>query len=107
MVDPFGWHVIDANTLGEVRARLASFESMTWNEILYAYGSPNHRVQLHRLCQDARDRLVAINQDDIDSLISLRVQGKPRVWGILDGSVLVILWWDPEHLVCPSLKKYT
>ncbi len=33
--------------------------------------------------------------------------GKQRIWGIKDRNILKVLWWDPDHEVCPSLKKYT
>jgi hypothetical protein len=54
---------------------------------------------------EAQRRLVAIAQDDIDDLFSLHLGGKPRVWGVRDGSVLRLLWWDPEHEICPSLPR--
>ena len=34
MVDPYGWHQINSKTLDSIRQRLASFESMTWAEVL-------------------------------------------------------------------------
>ena len=36
---------------------------------------------------------------------SLRLSGQERVWGILDQGVLSVLWWDPDHAVCPSLRE--
>lgn len=104
LVDPFGWHEIGKVKLEEVRSKLANFESMTWDTIL---GSNNHAVSLEALCTEARERLKAIRQDDIEELISLRFSGKERIWGIREGSVLKVLWWDPQHLVCPSTKRHT
>lgn len=107
MVGPFGWHEIDKDKLSQVREKLANFESMTWNETLVTHKHQNHSVTLDKLCKDALDRLREIKQDDIESLVSLRLTGKERVWGIRQGEVLKVLWWDPEHLVCPSLKTHT
>ena len=59
-------------------------------------GSRNHEVEVGRLCTDARKRLVALHLDDIDKLVSLRLSGKERVWGIRDADVLQLLWWDPR-----------
>jgi hypothetical protein len=59
------------------------------------------------LCKTARDRLEDLRLEDIDELVSLRLGGAERVWGIRDGNVMLLLWWDPEHAVCPSLKKHT
>ena len=107
MVDPYGWSELDRTALNIIRERLRSFESMTWNEILVQAHRQNHLVSIERLCKEARDRLEENRQSDIAELVSLRVGGGERVWGILDGSILKLLWWDPEHAVCPSLKKGT
>jgi hypothetical protein len=107
MVDPFGWHRIDTAKLEEVRRKLGDFESMTWNEILVVAGRRNHAVAVDRLCKAAQDRLEEIGQGDVDELTSLRLSGPERVWGIRAGHILKILWWDPEHTVCPALLKHT
>lgn len=104
MVDPFGWHEIEKNKLGEIRNKLADFESMTWHEIL---GKNSHLIPVSGISKAARDRLQLLKQDDIDELLSLRLSGKQRIWGILEDQALKVLWWDPEHLVCPSSKKHT
>lgn len=96
------WTGIDAATLwSELHQKLGNFETMRWSEIL---GPNNHPVKIEDLCPEARKRLQEIKQDDVDDLVSLRLAGKKRVWGIRDGNVLKILWWDPDHQVCPSLK---
>jgi hypothetical protein len=96
---------MDGATLAEVLAKLRGFESMTWREIDGPTGS--HGVDPHHLSRQAQQRLTEIRQDDAAELFSLRITGRRRVWGILDEHVLRILWWDPEHQVCPSPKKHT
>jgi hypothetical protein len=81
-----------------------NFESMTWDAIKKA-GS--HAVPVDQLIPDAQRRLAQINQNDIDELFSLRVSGAERIWGIRDQAALKVLWWDPEHKICPSQKKHT
>ena len=107
MASPFGWREIEPEKLIEVRAKLRDFESMTWYEILVASKSRNHTVTIESLCKEARDRLEEIGQGDLEELVSLRLSGPERVWGIRTGNVLHVLWWDPEHAVYPSLKKHT
>lgn len=107
MVEPYGWHTLDANMLLYIKDKLISFESMTWAEILVQGKKFHHTVAITNLSSEAKSRLREINQDDVDELVSLRLSGKERVWGILDQGVLTLLWWDPEHQVCPSLKKHT
>jgi hypothetical protein len=106
-VDPFGWHRIDTEKLGEVRRKIGDFESMTWNEILVVASHRNHAVSVDRLCKAAQDRLEEIGQGDVDELVSLRLSGPERIWGIRAGRILKILWWDPEHAVCPALLRHT
>lgn len=107
MVTPFGWHEIGPEKLREVQGKLKDFESMTWHEILTTSRHRNHPISVDQLCKEARDRLEAIGQNDIEELVSLRLSGPERVWGIRSEHVLKILWWDPAHSVCPSLKKHT
>jgi hypothetical protein len=107
LVDPFGWHEIDFDKLGQVKSKLASFESMTWAEILIDGKKNNHSVDTWKLSREARDHLEEIWQGAPDELVSLRLSGRERIWGVLDAGVLILLWWDPEHAVCPSLPRNT
>jgi hypothetical protein len=107
MRDPFGWHEVSREKLAEIREKLSNFESMTWNEILIVAKKFHHTVQVIELDRRAQDRLKEINQDDIDEIVSLRLSNKERVWGIRENEVLKILWWDPNHEICPSLLRNT
>lgn len=107
LVEPFGWHELKSEQVHYVRTKLSFFESMTWSEILMKAKKQNHLVSVGDICKDARERLTAIKQDDIDELISLHLSGAERVWGILEHNVVKILWWDPNHQVCPSLLRHT
>lgn len=103
--DPYGWHRLDHQTLHDVRDKLKDFETMTWREILWP-GTPgrtrNHAVSIEKMSATAQARLRSHHQG-LSNLVSLRLTGRQRVWGILSGGVLHLLWWDPDHAVCPSL----
>jgi len=107
MVDPFGWHQVSREKILDIRHKLASFESMTWGEILIKGKQNHHLVPVERIAGRAQDRLREIGQDDVDEVVSLRLTGQERVWGILEGSVLKVLWWDPRHQVYPVELRYT
>jgi len=107
MCDPFGWHRVDEKTLNKIREKLANFESMTWREILIVGKNQHHLIKRSSLCKKAQKRLVTLRQDDIDELVSLRLAGIERIYGILENSILRLLWWDPNHAVCPSIKRHT
>ena len=102
---PWCWSALNGDGLTEVLAKFRDFESMTWEQIDGPTGS--HGVEPAKLCKQAQARLTEIRQDDASELFSLRITGRRRAWGILDEHVLRLLWWDPEHQVCPSLKKHT
>jgi hypothetical protein len=105
MCDPFGWHVVDGEVLLRIQEKLGWFETMTLSEILN--GPQHHKVKVERLDKIARDRLNDLKLDDIEELLSLRLNGIQRIWGILEHNIVILLWWDPDHLVCPSLLKNT
>ena len=103
---PWGWRGCSGTHFWDIILnRISSFERMTWAEILR--GKDNHQVPVNQICSDAQQRLSAIRQDDIAELYSLSLANKPRLWGIRDGRVFKVLWWDPEHTVYPCPKKHT
>lgn len=106
MAGPFGQRVERADAT-EILDFLSTIEKLTWDEILKNRRSGgHHHVEVRRICSAARKRL---NQLDIetDTLISLRVTATKRIWGVREGSVLHLLWWDPGHDVYPATRRHT
>ncbi|GJM43347.1 MAG: hypothetical protein DHS20C21_01890 [Gemmatimonadota bacterium] len=93
---------VDMDIVHQIRSKLEGFETINWQEI---ERNGSHSVERWKLAKAAQDRLDAIGHRDLDELFSLRLTGPNRVWGIRKNAVLSIVWWDPEHLVCPSLKR--
>ncbi len=106
-VDPYGWHELDAAKLNFIRQKLANFETMTWGEILINAKKHHHTVATADLCAQARKRLTELKLDDVDGLVSLKLSGTNRIWGMFSAGVLTLLWWDPDHEICPSTLKHT
>ena len=105
LCDPFGWHGLDEVGLRYIREKLSHYESMTMNEIFVTGKKYNHPVPVKDLCPEARNRLWKLNLEDLEQIHRLRLSGAERVWGIRQLNVLSLLWWDPDHLVCPSGDK--
>jgi len=104
----WGCKEIDKITLWkDIHAKLSEFEKKTWKEILVKERTKNHLISVADICKEAQKRLKDIRQDDVDELVSLRLSGKKRIWGIKDRNILRILWWDPKHTVYPTRKKHT
>lgn len=104
---PFGWGDIGEKKLREIREKLASLETMTWREILIKGKKQHHMIRVAVLPKENQKRLRETGQHDIDRLVSLRMSGRERIYGILNKASLRLLWWDPDHQVYPSRKKHT
>ncbi|MCI0572640.1 MAG: hypothetical protein L0Y66_17950 [Myxococcaceae bacterium] len=96
---PWGWSRVQAPALVDIQRRLASFETMTWNEIRKQKSCGF--ISVSAVCKAAQERLMETHQDDTEQLYKLRIDQSGRVWGIRDRNVLKLLWWDPEHEVYP------
>ena len=105
MDGPYGWNFVSESDIRQVLDALRSFESMSWIAIKSSTSHNSHFIAVDSLSQRARQRLNEIEQDDVDQLFSLRLSGLKRIFGFLDNGILSILWWDPEHAVCPSTKS--
>lgn len=102
----WGWEKVGRKMFWkDIVQKLSSFESMTWANI--KAGGYGKTIPVFRICREAQRHLSAIRQEDTDYLFELRLSAKKRVWGIRDQRVLKVLWWDPEHTVCPSRKHHT
>ncbi|MGD0828082.1 MAG: hypothetical protein ABSA09_08360 [Desulfobaccales bacterium] len=107
MVDPGGWHDLEKPKAAEIKEKLAEFEKKTWNTILVTEKHRNHTIAVGDLSSEAQERLAEIGQDDVDRVVSLRLSGQERIFGILDMAVLKLLWWDPNHQLCAAPKRHT
>jgi len=90
----------------DIAQHMRSFEGKNWSDI-ERQRKHDHPVQLSRLVREAQNRLEELKLDDIESLWRFRFTGERRIWGIRDGRLFKVLWWDPEHKVCPSTLKHT
>lgn len=84
-------------------SKLRHYESMTWNAI-EQNRKRDHSVPVHRMITQAQARLRHLKLDDQEDLFRFRLDGESRVWGVRDGRVFRILWWDPNHSICPSAR---
>jgi len=105
MDGPWSWHRMDAATALFLHGKLSPFKTMTWADLV---NSPhNKRIPVEHLSPDAQNRLIERRLDDQDDVWELRLGGRQRAWGYRVGDVMHLLWWDPEHEVCPAKLKNT
>ncbi len=100
----WGWSEIKIKLFVKtILKKLKHYETMAWSEV---EGSKSHFVPVNQINKSARERL-RNRHLFVEQLFSLRITGKKRVWGYREGKVFYLLWWDPEHQVCPSIKRHT
>lgn len=103
----WGWgNITREDFFEEVIKKLSDYETMLWGEI-FQDKTRDHSIPFTKLSSEAQKRLRSLKMDDVDDVYRLRLTGKKRVYGILDRYIFKILWWDPQHTVCVSVKKHT
>lgn len=103
---PWGWALVKPCDVADVLSKLRDFEGMRWSEICHAK-KQHHSCEVDTLCPRAKRRLLDLGLDDEDALFRFRLTGTQRLWGVRRGAAFFILWWDPDHEVCPSVLKHT
>ncbi len=114
---PWGSQACAVADLAAHLGHLKGLESMTWASILAASGGKSsgtnsHPLPVTALSKAARDRLEELEREDVEEVVSLRLEATVRLYGIRVGRVLQLLWLDPWHgdqdkAVCPAKKRHT
>ena len=91
--------------------KMREFESMTLAEIFVIGKDHNHGILTEELNKRAEKRLEEL-KIEAEAVHSLRLGGQLRLYGVLDGAVYNIIWYDDDHgdndrCVCRSNKKHT
>ncbi|PIS00440.1 MAG: hypothetical protein COT84_07530 [Chlamydiae bacterium CG10_big_fil_rev_8_21_14_0_10_35_9] len=100
----WGWDKFEPSMIQELFKKIFEAQKLTWQSLR---DNGSHPILYDKLSAEAQKRLRQLQKDDLDELYSLRISGSKRIWGIKEGNLFLILWWDPKHEVCPSLKKHT
>jgi hypothetical protein len=98
--------IIKKETALNIISKLRSFESMTWAVIdskpkSHGPGSSSHFIAISKLNNQAKRRLKQLKKDKIEELYSLRLSGTERIFGFFEGRSFHLLWYDPNHEICP------
>ena len=97
----------------ELLPRLKHFEQKTWSDILVGDKKFNHEIDAYKLNKIAQDRIVELHlENKAETVVSLRITGKHRLYGFMRGAVFNVLWYDLDHgdndtCICRSRKKHT
>jgi hypothetical protein len=108
--EKWGWQ-LKAPIWKQILLKLISFEGLTWAILKEQAGgrkrgTNHHSLKISDLTKAARDRITQLRLDQYDKIFSLRVSGTVRIYGIRDGRVMRLLWYDKCHgtkdEVCPT-----
>ena len=70
------------------------------------HGTNHHSLRISELNSTARKRIVELGLDEYDKVFSLRLANTIRIYGIRDGRVMRLIWYDSSHGtkngVCPT-----
>lgn len=92
--------------------KMINYSNMTWQEIkrqTHDEGkSKHHEISFDSLSREAQDRFSAKHlEQDEDAIFSFAFNNKVRIIGIRKDEYFHVLWYDPEHKVCPSTLQRT
>lgn len=116
MIDRSGKFAFDLNRddfqYKDFLEKLIDYSSMTWTEVKNQTHdnrkSKHHFLSPESLSKEAYERLkVRELEQYLDSIFSFSLENKLRLIGIRKNENFHILWYDPEHEICPSKKKHT
>ena len=107
------WGLPDGDDLHQLLNKMKSYEQQTWKDILQDTSgrkekTKNHLIPVYNLIKDAQDDLILNHLDEFESVCSLTVTGRKRLFGFIqDTGIFQILWYDPDHSICPSEMRHT
>ena len=102
---PWGWNQLTCpDFLRNIWEKMRNFETMTWIDIL---GRNHHEIPVSNIIKQAQKRLEELGYDDEETLVSFHITGQQRIWAIRSGEEAFLLWWDPNHEICPSYLRHT
>lgn len=59
------------------------------------------------LAGEAVRRLTELQLVDLTKIHRLEFTGTQRLYGVLRDNVFHVIWWDPDHKICPTSKRNT
>ncbi len=107
----FNTDVLRDEWCSKILPKLKEFERLTWGQLANqakgrGSGTKHHHVQVSALIKKAKRRLKQRDAwNDAEQLYSLRLDGKSRIYGIVVGQKLNLIWYDPRHEIYPSPRR--
>ncbi|MDP8210970.1 MAG: hypothetical protein P9M05_09150 [Candidatus Stygibacter australis] len=85
--------------------KLGELEQLSFHELNQS--APHHFVKIDKIVKKVpkvSKELEILQLDDELSLFSLKISPRERIWCKAFGNQLSIVWYDPNHEICPSIR---
>ncbi len=108
---PWGISAIKEHDWIDLFKKIEGYQTMLWKDMIDGHGKPNHEIKTEHLSKKAQTRINELDLD-ADTIFSMHITGKVRLYGVRDRRECKLLWFDPWHdiqdkAVCPSNKRHT
>ncbi|MBE6363385.1 MAG: hypothetical protein E7054_06990 [Lentisphaerae bacterium] len=102
----FGWSSMEEQMF-YIISKLHDIEVQKWSDI-FKNSKQHHHINVTDLIPEVQ-RLLQKKREDIEQVFSIHISARERLFGIIESGVGIvdIIWWDPQHKICPSHKKHT
>jgi hypothetical protein len=99
----WGWRKLDEAHVDELHRELVKLEGETLDKLLRS--KEIKEIPTAHMRREAKERLSERGLEERDALWELRLPGKRRAWGLMEGAIFNFLWWDPDETACNPPPK--
>lgn len=97
----WGWHKLVRAHVADLHKIFVAAETTPIHELMK--NKRLKKIPVKHICGEAKRRLKDLDHDDADDIWEFRdLKEKRRAWGFLVKDNFYVLWWDPNHSVCPD-----
>jgi hypothetical protein len=96
---------INTEDLRDLLERLKSLSNNKVKEIFGENGAGKHYAELGSGFNPLAKKRLVLKYDGLDHIHRIRISGTKRFYGILEGNVFSIVWWDPNHEIWPGNRN--
>lgn len=99
----WGWRKLDPDDIERLHEELVELEGETLHDLRKT--EKVKEIPAQHMVREAQQRLGLLELEEHDTLWELRLKGKRRTWGLMQGPVFCLLWWDPNETACHPPPK--
>jgi hypothetical protein len=100
----WSWRKLDAAHAEKLHCILVGVEGKTLHSLLRSKKIKD--IPVEHMKEKAKERLLQMGLEEAEVLYEIRLGHKKwRIWGLVEGSVFLLLWWDEFETACHRVPK--